>query len=179
MPFQVAMAGNPGTCFSIGQWKRSSDNPSARAIAKQALQQEMGDYCRISFSHLHDETWAAATTIPCLIGIDAAREAEFVGPYPFHKVFHSSELATGLPTACLWSMKEAVVKALGCGFNALNPLDVTLQPASGGAKVAGDPELLLHVWSRSPEERTWLSVAYGRRQIWLQKKKEKSSFAWN
>lgn len=160
MPFQVEMAGNAGTCFSVGQCKRSADNHAARAIAKKALQQEMGDYCRISFSHLEDETWAVAATMPCRIGIDAARTLEFAGAYPFHKVFHPSELATGLPPACLWSMKEAVVKALGCGFDGLNPLDITLQPTEGVASVAGEAGLLLHLWSQRREERTWIAVAY-------------------
>ena len=160
MPFQVAMVGNAGTHFSVGQCKRSADDPAARSVAKKALQQEMGDYCRISFSHLEDETWAVATMMPCRIGIDAARAREFAGAYPFHKVFHPSELATDLPPECLWSMKEAVAKALGCGFDGLNPLDIILQPTAGVASVSGESGLRLLIWSRKREERTWIAVAY-------------------
>ena len=176
MPFQVEMAGNAGTYFSVGQCKRSADNPATRAIAKKALQQEMGDYCRISFSHLEDETWAVATTMPCRIGIDAAREAEFAGYYPLHKVFHPTELATGLSSACLWSMKEAVAKALGCGFDGLNPLDITLQPTIGIASVAGEFGFLLNVWSRRHEAHTWLAVAYSRTAELISEKEGKIVF---
>ena len=67
------------------------------------------------------------------MGIDAAFDEEFDPTYPLHRVFHPSELALA-PPACLWAVKEAVVKALGCGWNEKNPLDLCI---SGEMQVGG------------------------------------------
>ena len=63
---------------------------------------------------------------------------EFQKDYPVHRVFHPEELhhalrlADGDPgeaSALLWSVKEAVVKALGCAFHLVDPRQVNVYPA--------------------------------------------------
>jgi phosphopantetheinyl transferase len=91
----------------------------------------------ISFTHLAGRTWAAMSTGACCVGIDAARREEFMPPYPFDKVFHREEFeyaraVTGgnreEAAAFLWSCKEAVVKAMGCGLSFLEPLHLSVSP---------------------------------------------------
>ncbi len=91
----------------------------------------------VSFSHAVDSTWAALCPSGPSVGVDATDPGEFVGSYPFHRVFHAEELrlAAGATAgdrsdaaALLWSAKEAVVKALGCGFHLIAPLDVSILP---------------------------------------------------
>jgi phosphopantetheinyl transferase (holo-ACP synthase) len=66
---------------------------------------------------------------------------EFQGEYPFHRVFHAQELQHALrlaggdlekASALLWSIKEAVVKALGCAFHLVDPRQITVYPSAGG-----------------------------------------------
>jgi len=87
----------------------------------------------VSFSHAASSTWAALAAPDCSIGIDVAEPAEFSGAYPFHRVFAGTErrivsatspAAEDVPAAFLWSVKEAVAKAIGCGFHLIEPLDV-------------------------------------------------------
>jgi phosphopantetheinyl transferase len=74
------------------------------------------------------------------VGIDAAGPDEFTGGYPFHRAFHAAELAEAIlvaeedipdAAALVWSVKEAAVKALGCGFWRLDPLDIRVTPGAG------------------------------------------------
>jgi phosphopantetheinyl transferase len=68
------------------------------------------------------------------VGIDVAAAAEFTGRYPFHRVFHAKELALAgtfcsdrpESAAFLWTCKEAVVKAKGCGFGKIAPADIEI-----------------------------------------------------
>jgi phosphopantetheinyl transferase (holo-ACP synthase) len=86
----------------------------------------------ISFSHVGDVTWAALCMDQYSVGIDAARSLEFSNSYPYHRVFHQGEFNSFTEryrtrekaAAALWSAKEAVVKALGCGYRLLEPFDV-------------------------------------------------------
>lgn len=87
----------------------------------------------ISFSEGGGETWAALSGDGSDIGIDVAASDQFQGAYPLHRVFHDQELHHALrltggnmakASALLWSVKEAVVKALGCGFHCVAPLHV-------------------------------------------------------
>jgi hypothetical protein len=107
---------------------------------------------------------------------------EFQGAYPFHRVFHPQELQHALrlagddvekASALLWSIKEAVVKALGCAFHLVDPRQITVYPPVGGdggytfpvdlsgkalarfPVAAGRP-----LWVRSlPQRKMWLSIA--------------------
>jgi phosphopantetheinyl transferase (holo-ACP synthase) len=96
----------------------------------------------ISFSEGGGRIWAALCADGSDIGIDAAENDEFQGAYPVQRVFHPEELEHALSLtggareealALLWSIKEAVVKALGCGFHLVDPRQITVYPSSGGA----------------------------------------------
>jgi hypothetical protein len=91
----------------------------------------------ISFSESKGTVWAALCADDSEIGIDVATPGEFQGEYPFHRVFHPEELQHALSladgnlegaSALLWSVKEAVVKALGSAFHLVDPLQVTVYP---------------------------------------------------
>lgn len=94
----------------------------------------------ISFSFLGDQAWGALCSRPHRVGVDAAHPAEFPEDYPFARAFPGRELEAYLDrhasnraeaAATIWSVKEAVVKALGCGFRLLDPLDLEVRPANG------------------------------------------------
>jgi phosphopantetheinyl transferase len=94
----------------------------------------------ISFSTAGEEVWAALSGDESDIGIDAAGSAEFQEGYPAHRVFHVQELHRALESAggdlteamaLLWSIKEAVAKALGCGFHLVDPRDLHVHPSAG------------------------------------------------
>ena len=91
----------------------------------------------ISFSTAGEEVWAALCGDESDIGIDVAGSAEFQEGYPVHRVFHVQELHQALElaggdlakaAALLWSVKEAVAKALGCAFHLVNPRDIHVYP---------------------------------------------------
>ena len=117
-----------------------------------------------------------------MIGIDAAEADEFQGEYPVHRVFHGPELHHALllaggdlagASALLWSIKEAVVKALGCAFHFVDPRQINVYPAVGRDggytfPVGLSGKALLRfplnpgrsIWARSlPWEKMWLSIA--------------------
>jgi 4'-phosphopantetheinyl transferase superfamily len=92
----------------------------------------------ISFSEGGGKIWAALCGSDSGIGIDAAGTDEFQKDYPVHRVFHPEELHHALrlaggdqgeASALLWSVKEAVVKALGCAFHLVDPRHVNVYPA--------------------------------------------------
>ena len=140
----------------------------------------------ISFSEGGGKVWAALCGDESDIGIDVAGTDEFQKEYPFHRVFHAPELQQALrlaggdmekASALLWSIKEAVVKALGCAFHLVDPRQITVYPSTGGA-VGGNGGYTFPVglsgkalvrfpieagrslWVRSlPQIKTWLSIA--------------------
>lgn len=140
----------------------------------------------ISFSEGGGQVWAALCGDAADIGIDVAGREEFQGDYPFHRVFQPPELQHTLgltggdlatAAALLWSVKEAVVKALGCAFHLVEPLQISVYPAAGGA-ARGDGGYTFAVdlsgrarvrfplavsrsfWVRSlPQGKLWLSIA--------------------
>jgi phosphopantetheinyl transferase (holo-ACP synthase) len=107
---------------------------------------------------------------------------EFEREYPFHRVFHPQELGHALrlaggdlekASALLWSIKEAVVKALGCAFHLVDPRQITVYPSVGGdggytfpvglsgkALVRFPIAASRSLWVRSlPQREMWLSIA--------------------
>jgi len=93
----------------------------------------------ISFSEGGGKVWAALCGDGSDIGIDVAVTDEFQGEYPFHRVFHPQELQhamslaggdLGKASALLWSVKEAVVKALGCAFHLVDPQQICVYPSA-------------------------------------------------
>lgn len=136
----------------------------------------------ISFSQGGGKVWASLCVDASDIGIDAASTDEFQGEYPLHRVFHDQELHHALrltggdeakASALLWSVKEAVVKALGCAFHLVAPLQVHVSPAVEGDRgytfpicLSGKAQLRYpmvagrSLWVRSfPQEKMWLSIA--------------------
>jgi phosphopantetheinyl transferase (holo-ACP synthase) len=136
----------------------------------------------ISFSTAGDQVWAALCGDESDIGIDVAGSAEFQEGYPVHRVFHVQELHQALElaggdlakaAALLWSIKEAVAKALGCAFHLVAPRDIHVYPSvvedggpafsvrlSGKALVRFPMADLMPITVRSlPQAETWLSIA--------------------
>jgi phosphopantetheinyl transferase len=136
----------------------------------------------ISFSTTGEEVWAALCGDESEIGIDVAGSAEFREGYPVHRVFHAQELHQALElaggdlakaAALLWSVKEAVAKALGCGFHLVAPRDIHVYPSAaedGGpafsVRLSGKALLRFPMAERRPitvrslhQAETWLSIA--------------------
>lgn len=99
----------------------------------------------ISFSRRPGLLWAAVCALP--LGLDAAGAEEFGPDYPKERVFAAGELELARPLcssaeeamALLWTLKEAAAKALGTGFNRLEPCDIIakeLRPAGRGVEGA-------------------------------------------
>jgi phosphopantetheinyl transferase len=124
---------------------------------------------KVSFCHACSRTWAAMYG-GCGVGIDVAFPDEFQGDYPLERVFRQREFVwarefcgddPAQTAALLWSLKEAAVKALGCGFNLFDPLDIEAKPIRSFNSglffqvSAGRPLL---VWARQAGF-SWLSIA--------------------
>ena len=145
----------------------------------------------ISFSEGGGNVWAALCGDESDIGIDAAGTDEFTREYPLDRVFHPQELQHALrltggdleqASALLWSVKEAVVKALGCAFHLVDPRQITVFPSAEGAAgenggvtfpvgLSGKSLARFPVaagrslWVRSlPRRKMWLSIALLNRQ---------------
>ena len=156
-----------GPLIMAGCVKSCSESLGARTQAKQQLKLALAMQWRkrvkpsfpeplhYAFSHLPDKTWAISTTREWSIGIDAACNSEFAQPYPLHKVFHPQELSSMEP-AQIWSAKEAVAKAMGCGFDGVNPLDIRLNDV--GLATAREQAWLL--WSWRQDNGLWVTIAY-------------------
>jgi len=136
----------------------------------------------ISFSQGGGAVWAALCEDESDIGIDVAEADDFQGDYPLHRVFDAQELQHVVrlaggdlerASALLWSIKEAVVKALGCGFHLVEPRDICVHPAAEGNGEYTFPVCLSRkalerlpmgagrsIWVRSlPQGKMWLSIA--------------------
>lgn len=123
----------------------------------------------ISFSRAAGRLWAAMTPAG-QVGVDLALPSEFEASYPWARAFGPPELAWALPlnrgnaaraAALLWALKEAAVKALGVGFNLLDPLEVEAlnpRPWQGGVRVSVQAGRILPAWAR-PEAGGWLAIA--------------------
>lgn len=139
----------------------------------------------VSFSEGGGKVWAALCGDASDIGIDVAGAEEFPKGYPLNRVFHPEELEhalsladgdLGKAAALLWSVKEAVVKALGCAFHLVGPRQITVYPAAGegaggngayafpvglsGKALMRFPIAGRSLWVHSlPRRNMWLSVA--------------------
>jgi len=136
----------------------------------------------ISFSTAGEEVWAALCGEESDIGIDVAGSAEFQEGYPVHRVFHVRELHQAMElaggdlanaAALLWSVKEAVAKALGCAFHLVKPRDIHVDPSEveeGGpafsVRLSGKALEWFPMADRRPitvrslpQAGTWLSIA--------------------
>jgi len=142
----------------------------------------------ISFSEGGGNVWAALCGNQSDIGIDVAGTDEFQKEYPFHRVFNDQELQHALrltggelanASALLWSIKEAVVKALGCAFHLVDPLQINVCPSVPGGDggytfpVRLSRKALMRfpigacrsIWVRSvPHGKMWRSIALLNRQ---------------
>ena len=137
----------------------------------------------ISFSEGGGAVWAALCGDGSDIGIDVAEADEFQGDYPVPRVFNAEELQhiaesvegdMGKASALLWSIKEAVVKALGCGFHLVGPRDIGVHPfverdGEYTSRVCLSRKALERlpmgagrsIWVHSvPRARMWLSIAF-------------------
>jgi phosphopantetheinyl transferase len=136
----------------------------------------------ISFSEGGGHVWAALCGDQSDIGIDVAGTDEFQKGYPVHRVFHAQELQHALSlaggelanaSALLWSIKEAVVKALGCGFHLVDPLQLNVYPSVAGedggytfpVRLSGKALMRFPmgagrpIWVRAlPQAKMWLSI---------------------
>ena len=135
----------------------------------------------ISFSECGGKVWAALCWDESDVGIDATEAVEFQGKYPFQSVFHAQEIQHVLrlaggelreAAALIWSAKEAVVKALGCAFHFVDPLEIHVHPPieedSGytfpvflsGKALARFPIAEQALWVHSVSQgKMWLSIA--------------------
>ena len=95
----------------------------------------------LSFSWSTGRLWAAVGRSESDLGLDVAAPREFAGSYPHRRVFTEAEWREAVTltagnqeeaAALLWSVKEAVVKARGCGFHFLSPRQVEVQFAVQG-----------------------------------------------
>lgn len=137
----------------------------------------------ISFSTCGGDLWAALSGDASDIGIDLAGSDEFRAAYPYLRVFRPEEMHHALrltkgdlegASALLWSIKEAVVKALGCAFHLVEPRHVFVYPSvdgSGGGytfAVGLSGKAQEHypliacrpLWVQSmPQQKQWCSIA--------------------
>jgi len=140
----------------------------------------------VSFSQGGGNVWAALCGDASDIGLDVAGADEFQSGYPFHRVFHPQELQHAVrlaggdlepASALLWSVKESVVKALGCGFHLVDPRQISVYPSaaeaagegggytfpvglSGKARAQFPLSAGRSLWVRSiPKGKMWLSIA--------------------
>ena len=94
----------------------------------------------VSFAYSDADLWAVMCCPMWSCGIDVAWPQEFGADYPYHRVFSREELSDtvkimgcdrGEAAALLWTAKEAVVKAGGCGFHLVDPRDVRVAVIHG------------------------------------------------
>ncbi len=185
------------------RWQAAKES-LARFLAKHLLERQLPDLTlgrdslgrpriwlgaapgpALSFSWSAGRLWGAVSSSESALGLDAAAPGEFAGSYPHQRVFMEAEwqaavtLTAGNPeeaAALLWSVKEAVVKARGCGFHFLSPRQVEVQFAGPGehgylwrgylgnpaphGTLPGSREACPAVSVRLNE--VWLSAAWGR-----------------
>jgi hypothetical protein len=167
--FYASLAGDAETCKHLlistlwdhlvtveSPLRQNSKSSSGAALPIQVVRGQLGrpqllvGECRgpaISFSEGGGKVWAALAADESDLGIDVAGSDEFLGDYPFQRVFHPHELEHAMnltvgnragAAALLWSVKEAVAKALGCAFHLVEPRHIDVSPPAGGVAGEGD-----------------------------------------
>lgn len=123
----------------------------------------------LSFSRAGGLLWVAMAAAG-QVGVDAAREADFVPPYPYARAFGPREWdwawrhcrgRTASAAALLWAAKEAAVKALGVGFHTVDPLDLEVAPGAPGGEGLGlvvQASEPIRAWARGLLDG-WLALA--------------------
>jgi phosphopantetheinyl transferase (holo-ACP synthase) len=89
----------------------------------------------LSFAHIPGRTCAAMSLCSDDVGIDVASSKDFFDGYPLQRVFHQDEFQATMKlfgryenaAAALWSVKEAAVKSLGCGYRFFAPIDLKVR----------------------------------------------------
>jgi hypothetical protein len=130
----------------------------------------------VSFSWSAGAWWAVLGTDRSWLGLDAAAPGEFAGAYPFQRVFSPEEWQAATAqtggdreeaAALLWSVKEAVAKALGCGYHFFGPRQIRVEFAGPGEH---GPCWRGHLEASVPERVSpgiFPAVSVRRQQVWL------------
>lgn len=132
----------------------------------------------ISFSYYSDGLWMAMGPMAAGLGVDVAGEEEFGTDYPFQRVYTRDELdvvrcclrplSNTLATALIWSVKEALVKAMGRGFHTVDFLGVRITSlenkgpyfrGAAGILPGKDPE------NKLPGKLTFVCSGHG--DVWI------------
>lgn len=109
---------------------------TADDLGRPCLSVHTGSSPAVSFSWEGDRLWSALSFECSGLGIDAALQRDFSAPYPFARAFGEKEWERAASlldfdekwrAAMLWSVKEAAVKMIGCGFHSVDPRDVTIK----------------------------------------------------
>ncbi len=123
----------------------------------------------LSFSEAGGILWGAMAG-DGQVGVDAALEIDFQGPYPYSRAFRREEWdwawrrcqgRAPAAAALLWAAKEAAVKALGSGFHTVDPKDlevVPLAPAWEGQLLLVRAAGPVSAWARALPAG-WLALA--------------------
>lgn len=163
---------------SLWQHRQSS---RAAALPLRVVRGQLGrpqllvGECRgpaISFSEGGGKVWAALAGEESALGIDVAGSDEFLGDYPFQRVFHPHELEHAIrltggnrpgAAALLWSVKEAVAKALGCAFHLVEPRHINVYPPAGGVTGEGGSTFPVGLTGKAQERFPLVA----RRSLWV------------
>jgi len=142
-PRQQDMASRLLCCLrNCSAW--SADPTSSKGASVKVHKTRLGkpfleiDGCQapsISFSYHGERVWGAMCEFPYQCGIDVAAASEFDGRFPMKRVFLPKEIAAAAQitgreesaAALLWSSKEAVAKAVGCGFHLVEPIQICVE----------------------------------------------------
>lgn len=154
-------------------WEETTWQLDQDALGQPRLRSSNLDGPSISYSHGAGRLYGAMTGMGH-VGCDYSAKSDFKLNYPVGQAFLPEEWGRALDTheepesaaALLWSVKEAVVKALGTGFHYYDPLEFEVElldaHANGYYNIVRAQKTYV-VWSTAMEEG-WFSLAVVRRQ---------------
>ncbi len=116
---------------------------SKTRFGKPILISDQHSALTLSFSYVQADAWGAISELPWVCGVDAASVRDFDDKFPVEKVFSPDEFEAGRLVekdrnsviALLWSAKESVVKAVGCGFHLIPPRAIELRIVSASPDI--------------------------------------------